>query len=70
MVSLKEREERASQERMASLLEAERLRQEALAVARDSQRQRDRQVYLVIGVAFLAFVVVAAAVLLLSCFGG
>ena len=70
MISLKEREERASQERMASLMEAERIRQEALVLARESQRQRDRQVYLVIGIAFLAFFLVAVAVLLLSSLGG
>jgi hypothetical protein len=70
MISLKEREERASQERMASLMEAERIRQEALVLARESQRQRDRQVYFVIGVVFLVFVLVAVAVLLLSSSGG
>ena len=49
MSTLKEQEERASQERMATLLEAERIRQEALALARSSQHERDRRIYVCVG---------------------
>jgi hypothetical protein len=70
MTSLKEREERASQERMAALAEAERIRQQALALARESQRQRDRQIYVLAGVAVLIFVIAVLLVYLLSVGGG
>jgi uncharacterized membrane protein YvbJ len=70
MTSLKEQEERASQERMAALMEAERTRQEALALARESQRQRERQLYVWAGVALLVFVVLAVLMLLLTSGGG
>lgn len=66
MLSLKEQEERASQQRMAALLEAERLRQEALAQARAAQRQRERQLYVWAGVAIFVFVVVLLLMLLLT----
>jgi predicted amidophosphoribosyltransferase len=66
MVSLKEQQERASQTRMASFLEAERTRQEALAQAREVQWQRDRQIYVLIGVAVFAFVVIVVLTLLLA----
>jgi hypothetical protein len=66
MLALKEREEKASQERMATLVEAERKRQEALAQARELQRQRDRQLYQFAGVAIIVFVAIVVLVLLLT----
>ena len=70
MTSLKEREERASQERIAALAAAERIRQQALALARESQRQRDRQIYILAGVAVLILVIAVLLVFLLSIGGG
>jgi uncharacterized membrane protein YvbJ len=69
MISLKEQEERASQERMAILMEAERHRQEALALARESQSQRERQLYIGIGALILVFIVIMALALLLTASG-
>jgi hypothetical protein len=66
MPSLKEQEERASQERMAAFVEIERRRQEALAQARESRRQRDRQLFLVAGLAAVLLVVIAILALLLA----
>jgi hypothetical protein len=66
MTSLKAEEERASQERMAALVEAERIRQDALALARASQRQRDRQIYVVSAVVLFVFVIIVILVLLLT----
>ncbi len=63
---LKEQEEQASQERMAALLEAERIRQEALALARESQQKRDRQMIQLLGVAILVFLIVAVLTLVLT----
>jgi hypothetical protein len=66
MISLKEGEERASQARMAELMEAERKRQEALAEARALQRQRDRQLYVLAGVSIVLVVVIIVMLLLLT----
>ncbi len=66
MAALKETEEQASQQRMAALMEAEQLRQEAIALARESQHQRDRQLYTVMGVAIAIFVVIVVLALLLT----
>jgi hypothetical protein len=66
MIALKEQEEQASQERMAALMEAERIRQEAMALARASQRERDRQMYVVTGVAIAVLIFVVVLVLLLA----
>jgi ribosomal protein S27AE len=66
MGALKEAEERASQERMAALMEAERKRQEAIALAQESQRQRDRQLYAVMGAALVVFVIIVVLALLLT----
>lgn len=62
MAALKEQEELASQERMAPLMEAERIRQEALALARESRRRQDRQLYLlaVAGIVVILIIVVVA----------
>lgn len=67
---LKAMEEQASQERMAAFLEAERIRQEALALARESRRERDRQVYLFVAVAIIVFVIFVVLTLLLAGRGG
>jgi uncharacterized membrane protein YvbJ len=66
MNDLKVLEEQASTERMSVLMEAERVRQEALALARASQKERDRQVYMLVGVAVVVFVILVIVVLLLS----
>jgi hypothetical protein len=70
MADLKDLEERASAERMSVLMEAERVRQEALALSRASQQERDRQVYMLIGVAAVVFVILVVLVLLLTSGGG
>ena len=66
MAALKAEEERASQERMAALLEAERIRQEAVALARASQRQRDRQIYTYSAIALFVFAIVVVLLILLT----
>ena len=66
MVALKEEEERASQERMADLLEAERIRQDALRLARASQRRRDEQLYVMAAVALVVFVIIVVLLVLLT----
>jgi uncharacterized membrane protein YvbJ len=70
MAALKDREEHASQQRLAEFLELERQRQEALAQARRLQRQREQQIYrwLAIGVGAFIFVIIVA--LLISAGGG
>jgi ribosomal protein S27AE len=65
VASLKEDEERASQGRMAALLEAERIRQEALALARETQRKRDQQMYRVTAIAIGVFLLIIVVMLLL-----
>jgi ribosomal protein S27AE len=62
-------EEKASEQRMASLLEAERIRQEALALARATQRKRDRQLYVWLIILVAVFVVIAVFFLVLSSIG-
>lgn len=69
VAELKEQEERASQARMAGLMDVERRRQEALARARVERRERDRQVYTLVVVAFVIFVVVVLVTLLLTAGG-
>jgi hypothetical protein len=64
--NLREEEERASEQRMADLLEAERLRQEAMALAQESQQRRDRQIYVLAAVAVAIFVLLIMALLLTS----
>jgi len=72
MAALKEREERASQERMAVFLEMERERQEGLARAAALQAQRDRQLLILLGVGLVAvvFVLVAAYLIGMAMRGG
>jgi uncharacterized membrane protein YvbJ len=66
VTAIKKEQERASQERMAALMEAERIRQEAIALARETQRQRDRQMYVWGAVALGVFLIVAVLILLLT----
>jgi ribosomal protein L40E len=66
MVALKAQEERASQQRMATFMEVERGRQEALARARAAQRERDRQLYLWLAVAAVAFLLLVVLSLVLT----
>ena len=54
---------------MAPLIEAERIRQEALALARATQHKRDRQMVVWLVVAVAAFVVLVAFFLILSRIG-
>jgi hypothetical protein len=69
MAALKDREERASQQRLAEFLELERQRQEALAQARQAQRQREQQIYRWLAVAVVVLVVVVIVAILLSAGG-
>jgi uncharacterized membrane protein YvbJ len=66
MVSLREREERASQGRMADFMEIEQRRQEALAVAQEAQRRSERQLYMIAGVTIAVFVIVMVLVVVLT----
>ena len=66
IAALKDREERASQERLDEFLEIERQRQEGLALAQQVQRQRERQLVLVLSVAFFVLVLVVIVALLMS----
>ena len=66
MAALKDREEHASQQRLAEFLEIERQRQEGLALAQQVQRQRERQLVLVLAVAFFVLVLVVIVALLMS----
>lgn len=70
MAALKAEEERASQERMAVFMDAERARQEALAQARASQRERDRQIYWLMIGAFVVLILVVGLILLLMSVAG
>ncbi len=70
MAALKEREERASQERMAVLLEAEQIRQEALAVAREAQQKRDRQMVQLMAVVILLFLFIVVLTCVLTSVSG
>ena len=70
MTALKEQEERASQQRMAVLLAAERERQGALARARAAQKARDRQLWTILVAAAALLVFVMVLVLVLSAVGG
>jgi len=63
---LKAEEEEASRRRMAALMEAESIRQRALAVAEETRRRRDRQTYIVMSVVVAIFVLVVAVLLLLG----
>lgn len=69
VAALKEQEERASQARMAQLMDVEQRRQEALARAKARQRERDRQIYTWMIVAFVVFVVVVLVIILLTAGG-
>lgn len=66
MTALKEQQERASQARMATFMEAEHTRQEAIAQAREAQRERDRQLLVIAGVAIAVFVIIVILLLLLT----
>jgi predicted amidophosphoribosyltransferase len=70
MAALKEKEEQASQERMAALLEAERIRQEAIALAQESQRQRDQQMYVMAVVGLLVLVIIVIMFVVFMAVGG
>jgi len=69
IAQVKAAEEKASEGRMAVLMEAERIRQEALALARATQRSRDRQMYVWLLIVVAAFIVIAVLFLILSWIG-
>lgn len=62
-------EAKASEERMAILMEAERVRQEALLLARAAQQKRDRQMYMWLVIIVAALVVIVLLSLILSWIG-
>jgi uncharacterized membrane protein YvbJ len=70
MAALKEQQERASQARMATFMEAERDRQVAIAQAREAQRERDRQLLIITGITTAVFIVIVVLLLLLTSGGG
>jgi uncharacterized membrane protein YvbJ len=70
MAELKAEQERASRERMASFLQAEQVRREALWAAQAAQRQRDRQMYVLVAVGLVLFIVFVLLILLLAPGGG
>jgi len=69
MASLKEGEERASQERMAALVEVERQRRQALAQAQAVQREQERRLYTMLAVAAAVFVFIVIITILISLIG-
>jgi len=69
VAKVKAQEEKASEERMAPLMEAERIRQEALALARSTQHKRDQQMVVWLVVAVAAFIILVAFFLILSRIG-
>ena len=64
MTVLKAEEERASQERMAALMEADRIRQEAIALAQAAQRERDRRLYTATVVGLAVFITLVILIVL------
>jgi Double zinc ribbon len=66
VAQVKAEEQKASEGRMAALMEAERVRQEAVALARATQRQRDQQIYLWLVIVLAAFVLVVVLLLIFS----
>jgi uncharacterized membrane protein YvbJ len=69
IAQVKAEEEKASEGRMATLMEAERIRQEALALARATQRKRDRQMYLLLAALVAIIAIIICAYLVLSLIG-
>jgi len=69
VAQVKAQEQLASEERMATLMEAERIRQEALALARAAQHKRDQQIYVWLAVIVAVFVIFVAVLLILSWIG-
>jgi hypothetical protein len=69
MASLKEEEVRASQERMAAFQEAERIRQEALALSRATRLKQDRQIFRWVVAGIVAFIFLVVVVMLLTAGG-
>jgi hypothetical protein len=69
MASLKEEEERASQERLAALVEIERQRQQALAQARAMQKEQERRLYTILAVVAAVFVLIVIVMILVSLIG-
>jgi hypothetical protein len=67
--SIKKQEEQASQARMATIMETERQRQAALVAQREYQRQRDRQMLMIIGLVAVGFVMVVLLVLVVGAVG-
>jgi uncharacterized membrane protein YvbJ len=63
---IQEAEARASQQRMASLLEEERLRQQDLALAQKAQRERERQLWVLMAVAIAVFLIIIVLSILLT----
>lgn len=70
MPALKEREEQASTERMAVLMEAERARLESVAEAEAAQRRKDRQMLMIMAGALVFLVVVVVVGIILAANGG
>jgi len=69
IAQVKAAEEKASEGRMATLMEAERIRQEALALARATQRKRDRQIYTWLVIIVVVFVLLIVLFMILSWIG-
>jgi hypothetical protein len=69
VAQVKAQEEKASEERMATLMEAERIRQDALALARATQRKRDQQIYVWLAILVAVFVIIAVVLVILSRIG-
>ncbi len=69
VAQVKAEAEKASEERMAALMEAEQLRQEALALARATQRNRDQQIYTWLVIILGVFLIIVVLSLILSWIG-
>jgi hypothetical protein len=70
MAALKEEQVRASEERMAAFLEAERIRQDALALARATRLEQDRQIFRWVVAGAVVFIIVVLVVLFFAARGG
>ena len=69
IAQVKAAEEEASEGRMAALMEAERVRQDALAQARSNERKRDQQIYMWLVIIGAAFVLLVVLLMILSWIG-
>ena len=69
IAQVKAAEEKASEGRMAAMMEAERIRQEALTLARATRRKQDRQIYTWLVIIVAVFILLVVLFMILSWIG-